>query len=323
MDIHGIGNALVDTEIQVKPSDLKALGLEKGLMTLIDENKRHAIEDYFTSHSKNQACGGSAANTILTATHCGARCSYSFRVGNDETGELFVSDFKTHGVHTQEQDRPAGETGRCLVLVTEDADRTMATHLGVSAQFSALDLDETSIENASWLYIEGYLVTSETGVEAAIKARQVAEQHDTKIAITLSDPGIVSFFSQQFQTIVGSGVDLLFCNEEEALAFTETESIDAAIIALKRIAKTFVITLGPKGAIVYDGLRVHSIPGTPVKAIDTNGAGDCFAGVFLGSLVQGDSYEASGQKAAKAAAKLVTQFGPRLSAQDIQVYTPS
>jgi sugar/nucleoside kinase (ribokinase family) len=188
----------------------------------------------------------------------------------------------------------------------------MHTHLGISETVSVADLHPDAIAASQYVYLEGYLVTSASGRAAAIQARELAEQSGARTALTFSDPNMVRFFKDGLQEMLGNGVDLLFCNQEEALTWAETESIEEAAEALKSIAKSFAITLGKQGALLFDGNNLLQVPATPVQAVDTNGAGDMFAGAFLYALTHGSDYQQAGSLATRAAAQLVTQFGPRL-----------
>ena len=205
-----------------------------------------------------------------------------------------------------------GETGKCLVLITPDAERTMLTHLGISETLCSKVLHAAAIAQAQYVYIEGYLVTSPTGRAAAIELREAAEKHGVKTALSLSDPGMVEFFGDGLRDMMGAGVDLLFCNEDEARGFTATENNTSAVEQLKKYAKTFAITCGARGALVFDGNTLHTIAPHTVKAIDTNGAGDMFAGAFLYAITHGYSWIEAGNLASRAAAEVVSHYGPRL-----------
>ena len=188
----------------------------------------------------------------------------------------------------------------------------MNTYLGISETVSVDDLHEPAIQQARYVYIEGYLVTSETGRAAAIALRERAEAHGVKTALSLSAPAMVQFFRDGLREMMGNGVSLLFCNREEAMGFTRTDSVEAAAEALKDSAGEFAITLGAEGALIYDGNNLIPIDPWPTQAIDTNGAGDMFAGAFLYGITHGYSHEAAGKLASAAASRVVSQFGPRL-----------
>lgn len=317
-DIYGLGAALVDTEIEVSERDLKDLGIEKGIMTLVDETRQAELLSKFTDHMKSskRASGGSAANSVIAASYFGAKCWYSCRVAKDENGEFYLKDLAEAGVsYESNRDSVEGTTGKCLVMITPDAERTMNTYLGTSEFLSIDDLNETAVADATYAYIEGYLVTSATGLPAAIRLKQLAEQHGTSTAISLSDPAIVEYFREGLLKIIGTGVDLMFCNEAEAINFTQTADLESAVEALRQHAKTFAVTRGDQGALVFDGNGLINIAANPTKAVDTNGAGDMFAGAFLCALTQGKTFEEAGQLASKASSVVVSQFGPRLRAE--------
>jgi sugar/nucleoside kinase (ribokinase family) len=185
---------------------------------------------------------------------------------------------------------PEGHSGRCLVMTSPDAERTMNTFLGVSSFLSPEHLDAEAIKNSSFVYLEGYLVASPRGLEALKEAKRIAERHKVSTALTFSDPSMVKYFSTQMEEIVGASVDLLFCNEEEAMIFTGTNTLADAREKLKQVAKRFAITLGANGALIYDGDTFIQIEPYKVRAIDTNGAGDMFSGAFMYGITHGHSY---------------------------------
>lgn len=316
--VYGVGAALVDTEIEVSDEELAQMGVEKGIMTLVDQQKQAELITHLEGHlvTASRASGGSAANTIIASSYFGGRAFYSCKVASDESGEFYLQDLRDAGVDSNFHDKKEdGVTGRCLVLISPDAERSMNTYLGISESLSVADLDHQAIAESEYVYIEGYLVTSETGRAAAIETRKIAEKHRVKTALSLSDPGMVEFFKAGLTEIVGAGVDLIFCNKAEALGWAETENLDDAIATLKLAAKTFAITLGAEGALVFDGEELHSIAGRPVDAIDTNGAGDMFAGAFLYGITNNYSFKQAGELASLASAKVVSQYGPRLQAE--------
>lgn len=314
-DIYGLGAALVDTEITVSDADLIRFGVDKGVMTLVDEQRQHELLRHLEGHlcHASRASGGSAANSIIAAQYFGASTFYSCKVANDENGRFYLDDLANAGVaFPQGVGSADGITGKCLVMITPDAERTMNTFLGISATLSTAEIAEEALKASKYVYIEGYLVTSPTGRPAAIRLRELAREHKVKTAVSLSDPAIVEYFYSDLREMVGSEVDLLFCNLAEALRFTRTDSLAEASAALRAVAKSFVITLGGDGAFIFDGEREFTVSAPKVKAVDTNGAGDMFAGAFLYAITQGMDYASAGELAVKAAAQVVSQFGPRL-----------
>lgn len=259
-------------------------------------------------------CGGSAANSIIAVSQFGGSSYYSCKVANDDLGNFYKKDLSANGVDSnlQTEELESGITGKCLVMTTEDASRTMNTFLGITADYSRSEIKEDALKNSQYLYIEGYLVTSENGQDAMKHAKKLAEENNVKTALTFSDPAMVKYFRDQMISVVGSGVDLLFCNEEEAMLYTGKDNLSEAQEALKQSAKKFVITLGEKGATIFDGEAFIDIEPHKAEAIDTNGAGDLFAGAFMYGITNGKSYSDAGKLASIASSKVVTQFGPRL-----------
>lgn len=320
-DVYGIGNALLDIEYEITHEFLEKNNIEKGVMTLVGEARQLELARLLGEASMRKvACGGSAANTLIALSYFGGKAFYSCKIANDQTGDHFYNDMREAGLATNLdfQTHERGHTGKCMVFVTHDADRTMNTFLGISETLSINEIHEPAIKESQYLYIEGYLMTSATAFLAVQKAKQIAKAHGVKIAMTLSDPFIVGHFKEQFLKIIDTGVDLLFCNEEEAFMFTQTSDLDSAIENLKKIAKAFVITLGSKGSWVFDGQAGYLIQPLPVKVVDTLGAGDMYAGAFLAGITQGLDFKKAGDLASAASAKIVTEYGPRLSRKEIE-----
>jgi sugar/nucleoside kinase (ribokinase family) len=316
--IYGIGAALVDTEITLTDSDLTTMAVAKGVMTLVDEERQNALIDYLQDHlvASHRASGGSAANTIIAASYFGCDNFYSCKVAHDENGKFYLNDIQAAGVATPAHIiPPAGITGKCLVMITPDAERTMNTFLGISETLSINELDINAIAKSHYVYIEGYLVSSPTGRAAAIELRNQAEANNTRTAMSLSDPAMVQFFRDGLAEMIGEGVDLIFCNRDEAIGFTQTHSLEEACEELKKYCKKFAITCGGDGALVFDGEKLIKVSATPITPVDTNGAGDMFAGAFLYAISQGKDFKIAAEFANLAAAKVVSQFGPRLKAE--------
>jgi sugar/nucleoside kinase (ribokinase family) len=316
--VYGIGAALVDTEIEVDDSDLESMGVEKSLMTLVDEARQSELIDHLENHlvHANHASGGSAGNSMIATALFGGRTFMSCKVAADRDGDIYLADLESAGVdHCLANGRAPGTTGKCLVLISPDAERSMNTFLGISETLSVAELDEQAIANSEYLYVEGYLVTSPTGRAAAIRARELAEAAGVRTALSFSDPGMVQFFRDGIRDMIGARVDLVFCNEEEAKGWGQTERLDEAIESLKQVARSFVITRGARGAITFDGDEIGEVAAQPVTAVDSNGAGDMFAGAFLYALGRGESFRRAGEFASLAAGQIVSQYGPRLSAE--------
>ena len=314
-NVYGIGNALVDIVTEVDDRFLTDHKIEKGLMTLVDEESQTRIYNAINMNKSNKQCGGSVANSVIAVAQFGGTSYYSCKVANDELGKFYRDDLKANGVDTNldEHELEEGITGKCLVMTTADASRTMNTYLGITSDYSRNQITEHALKDSEYLYIEGYLVTSENGQDAMKYAKHLAEDNGVKAALTFSDPSMVKYFKEPMQSIVGASVDLLFCNEEEAMLYTGKDNLMEARDELKKDAKRFVITQGANGAMIYDGDTFIDIEPYKVNAIDSNGAGDLFAGAFLAGITNGRSFADAGKLASLASSKVVTQFGPRLA----------
>jgi sugar/nucleoside kinase (ribokinase family) len=319
-DVYALGNALLDIEFEVSPEVLQTLGIEKGVMTLLDQDSQDKIVSNLANYDQKRSCGGSAANTLIAISQFGGKAFYSCKVADDEPGKFYTQDLIDCGVTTNLESHVAesGVTGKCLVFVTPDADRTMNTFLGISGEFSDAELVPEAIQQAEYTYIEGYLVSGESSKQAAIKARETAQAAGNKVAFTLADLNMVKFFKSGLLEIIGSGVDFLFANEGEALLMADTEDFTEAIEYLKTLATRFAVTRGALGSVVFDGEQLIKIEAFPVKAIDTVGAGDMYAGAFLYGITNGMSYSEAGRLASLASSQIVTTLGARMKTAAVQ-----
>lgn len=314
-DIYGVGAALLDTEVLVSDKFLASNNISKGVMTLVEENHQNKlIRDLITQNIKlHKKCGGSVCNSLVAATNFGAKTFFSGKVGDDLDGRIFVDDLMASGVTFQGVSScRSGATGRCLVLVTQDAERTMHTYLGVSDSLGDKEIDARALQKSSWLYLEGYLVTNLSRVTMLIDLLSIAKRDKVKIAVSLSDPFIASIYRNSLAKILATGVDLIFCNKHEALSFTETKSIEHAFEVLKGYASNLVITDGSNGSISYDGSQITESRGIKVDALDTTGAGDMFAGSFLYAINSGRSFSWAAEFSNYCASEVVKKMGPRL-----------
>lgn len=318
-DVYGLGNALVDIEIELTDDELARLEVEKGMMTLIDFNRHHELLTHVQGSTHSRACGGSAANSTIAVAQLGGSSFYSCRIGNDETGDFYLMDLHREGVDSNldKVAREDGVTGKCLVMITPDAERSMNTFLGITTDMTPACLDLDSLAQSQYLYIEGYLAASEQAVETANLAIEHAQKNDVKVAISLSDISMIEFCRAGLDSMLSRKIDMIFANEQEAIAYTGTSDLAEAQEKLKDISHASAITLGDKGAIIFDGDSSCHVDAQTVDAIDTNGAGDLFAGAYLYGISHGYSAEKSAKLASYASGMLVTQFGPRLNADFI------
>ncbi|ALH96042.1 adenosine kinase [Acinetobacter equi] len=314
VDLFAIGNALIDQEFKVSDDFLTQQNLQKGTMQLSDgETQANLYNNLLkTQNYKGQTSGGSAANTTVAFSALGGSAFYGCRVGNDDLGEIYLKGLNDAGIETSQQSISEGVTGTCMVLVSDDSERTMHTYLGITAELSDQEINFEPLKTAQWLYIEGYLSTSETARIAVKQAREIAKENQVKIALTLSDPAMVQYAREGLNELIDDGVDLLFCNQQEALMYTETDHLDDALTKLKLLSKYIVITLSEKGALIATKNNTFTVPGRQVNAVDTNGAGDAFAGAFLYALNSGMSFTQAAELAVLISSEVVSKFGARL-----------
>lgn len=321
-DVYGVGNALVDVQAQVDDKLVADTGFDKGIMTLVDDAQQQDVLARLNGLPLNRCAGGSAANTIVGVADFGGKAAYVGKVAADETGNFFLQDMREMGVTIEVSPASEGQTGTCAVLITEDAQRTMLTNLGVSATLTEADIDEDELKQAKYVYVEGYLLTGDTTKAAAYKAIELAKKNNVKVAFTASDPFLVNMIRDEIWSLVEGPVDLFFCNEEEAKSLTGKDDPIACAAEIHNHADNVAMTLGPNGSIIMHGGEAIAIEGVSVDAIDTTGAGDMYAGGLLYGITNGMSWKQAGHLASHAAARIVSQLGARMerrfTAEEIQ-----
>ena len=312
-DVYGVGHALVDIQYTVSTDFLEELGIDKGVMTLVDEERQQTLFQALRDEPIASASGGSAANTMIGVAGFGGRAYYACQLGKDEWADFYQQDLERAGVSSDPANRVSGRTGQCVIFITPDADRTLNTFLGVSSDIGPQQLREETIADSQHVYLEGYLLSSDSGFAACRRAQTLARKHGTAVSLTLSDPFMVTSCKERFVELVDNGVDLLFCNEDEARAYTGLQEREAACRALTDLVKVACITCGAEGAVIYEQDQRTHVPGVPVEALDTTGAGDLFAGGLLFGITNGYNLADAGKLGSYAAAQVVARYGPRLS----------
>lgn len=308
----GIGNAIVDVIAPVEDAFLAENGVEKGIMTLIDTER--AVELYGRMGPAREVSGGSAANTIAGIAALGGRTAYVGKVKDDQLGAIFAHDLRAQGAGyatpLAPKDHPA-ETGRCMVLVSPDGERSMSTYLGVSEFLAPSDIDEAQMAAAEWIFLEGYRFDGPDSIAAFEKAVRATKSSGGRVAITLSDPFCVERHRDEFLRMIRDDVDLLVANEHELQSLYQTDDLEAAMLrALAEIPIT-ACTVGAKGAHVLAGeTRVHT-PATAVKVVDATGAGDLFASGFLHGVTTGRDWLTCAQMGCVAAGEVIGHIGAR------------
>jgi sugar/nucleoside kinase (ribokinase family) len=327
-DVVAIGSALVDVLSDASLEDLRRFELAKGSMTLVDLARAAML--YEGMGPATEMSGGSAANTAVGVAELGGRVGYLGKVAADELGEIFLHDIAAAGVvlgHTsrvEPSSDPADDraTGRCLVYVTDDGERTMATHLGVAATMGPEDLDEELIASAQVVYLEGYLWDLGPAKTAMRRAMQVAHESDSLVALTLSDSFCVQRNQREFLELLHGDVDVLFANEDETTLLFGTPTFDEALAAVEETGILAALTRGAAGSVVVAASGPVHIPADPVEHVaDTTGAGDLFAAGFLYGLTHGKDPESCARLGGLCAAEIISHIGARPQADLRQLAT--
>ena len=311
LDVVGIGNALVDVLSQEDEAFLAGQGLVKGAMQLVDEAR--ARELYAAMGPAVEISGGSAANTIVGVASFGGRAHYVGKVRDDQLGEVFSHDLRAVGVGYSTPAATTGPpTGRCLIVVTPDAQRTLTTYLGASVHLGPGEIDKRLIERASILYLEGYLFDPPEAQRAFRAAADMAHAAGRKVALTLSDPFCVDRHRDAFRELVERHVDVLFANEAEIRSLYQTTDFDGALRQVRGHCAVAALTRSERGSVVVAGDEVHVIAASPVKTVvDTTGAGDLYAAGFMIGLSRGLDPATCGRLGSLAAAEVISHVGAR------------
>jgi sugar/nucleoside kinase (ribokinase family) len=315
-DVLGIGNAIFDVLVQTDEDFLKAHGMTKGGMALIDEARALSIYQDMGKNSGTavEMSGGSAANTIVGVANLGARAAYVGKVRDDQIGGLYTHDIRAAGVAFETRSATGGPaTGCSYILVTPDGERTMNTYLGAAQELMPADIDAAQVAASAIVYLEGYLWDPKSAKEAFVKASTVAHGAGRQVALTLSDAFCVGRYRSEFLDLMRRGtVDLIFANEAELTSLYETSDFDIALTQLRSDVKLGVVTRSEKGCVVASKDGVLAVPAFPIqKLVDTTGAGDLFAAGFLFGLVRNAGHENAGRLGALAAAEVIQHIGAR------------
>lgn len=311
IDVIGVGNAIVDVLAKVDDRFLNSHGIKKGSMTLIDHEQAERL--YNAMPPSVEKSGGSAANTMAGIVSLGGSAAFIGKVKQDELGKIFKHDLKAIGVQYATEALAHGVgTARCLVMVTPDSERSMATYLGATREINIDDINEELIASAKVTYLEGYLWDEQHAKDAMREAVRIAVKHGNEIALSLSDPFCVQRHKEELMELIKRHVDILFANEAEIKELFNVTDIKDAIPNLREICKTTAITLGAKGSVIIAGEDVHEIEsGKNLNVVDTTGAGDLYASGFLFGYTQGKSLAECGRIATIAASEVIQHIGAR------------
>lgn len=307
----GIGNAMVDVISHASEEALARLGVQKGIMQLIDMPRAVAL--YGSIGPAEEVSGGSAANTIAGVAKLGGRTAYVGKVKDDQLGAIFAHDLRAQGAVYETPLAPKTaeqETGRCIILVTPDGERSMNTYLGVTEFLTPADIDVGQMAQAEWIYLEGYRFDGPESHEAFAKAIAACKAAGGRVSLTLSDPFCVERHRDAFRKMIREDVDLLFANRAELMSMYQCD-FPAAMQAAAAEVAIVAATESEKGAhVLWDGQHRH-VPAMPTRIVDATGAGDLFAGAFLWGLTEGHGLETCGRMGCVAASEIISHIGAR------------
>ena len=312
-DIVGIGNAIVDVIADVNNDFLENNKLRKGLMSLVDLESIKSISKNI--EIKATVSGGSVANSIVALAQNNIKTAFIGKVGKDKIGNSFIEGLQKEKVtFTGTAYSDESETGRCLVMVTPDAQRTMSTYLGISQKLTANDIDEDVISHSNIVYLEGYLWDLDDAQMAIKKAISLAKKNHKLVAFSVSDVFCIERFRDSFKDLVNNEADLIFANEEEIKSLFEKSDLNECLKMIKEKEKVFAITLGEKGAVIAHKGDIHNIESQKIDNLtDTTGAGDLFAAGFLLKYISGSDLIECGKEGVNFASQIIQVYGARLN----------
>jgi len=311
IDMVALGHPLVDVLTHETDDVVARSGVERGAMTMVDADRSDEI--YAQLGPAQETSGGSAANTAVGVAAFGGRAAFIGRIADDTFGKVFAHDLRSAGVEFDVSPATDGApTGRCLVIVAADAERTMCTYLGAGAEIDPRDVDSDRVRGAAVTYLEGYLWDGPDAKEAIRRAASLAREAGRKVAMTLSDPFCVGRHRDEFRALIASDIDVLFANEEEITMLYEVDDFDEAASRVRHDCEISALTRGALGSVVVSGDQRHVIPAEPVaRVVDTTGAGDLYAAGVIYGLTHGHGLETCGRLGSLAAAEVISHLGAR------------
>jgi len=313
VEVYGIGNPLIDIVVEAEDGDLAALGLEKGIMHLVDLDERGRILDQVKDRRTAYGCGGSAPNTLIFLSALGVKTVLAGKIGKDEFGKKYAENLPVENMESRLV-VGTGVTGSSIILVTPDSERTMNTYLGANREFSVDDVDLDAVRRAGYLYFTGYMWDTDLQKNAVLKALKECKKNGGTVAFDLADPFAVNRNRDEFITLISENADIAFANREEATLLFGTDTAEEAVSALSRVCALAVVKDGAAGSLIKrPGCEVERIPVRKIKAVDTTGAGDMYAAGFLYGVLSGMSDRESGICASYLASRVVETWGAQFT----------
>jgi sugar/nucleoside kinase (ribokinase family) len=305
----GMGNALIDILFRLEDDTiLETLSLPKGSMQLVDNHTAKMVEEAAASSFTSQASGGSAANTIHGLANLGIFTAFLGKTGKDNWGDFFRKDMELrniipHLLHSE------NESGRAIALISPDSERTFATFLGAAVELSAEDIPEDLFSGYNHFYVEGYLVQNQTLIKEALKR---AKNNGLTVSLDLASFNVVQDNLEFLREMVETYVDILFANEEEAVAFTQGLKDEEALLWMGLMCDTVILKKGEKGSLIKHFDDVVEVPAVKTNPIDTTGAGDLYSAGFLYGMIHSLPLEKCGQIGSLLAANVIEVIGPKM-----------
>ena len=311
IDVVALGHPLLDILTHETGDVIARAGVERGAMTMVDAARSDKI--YAELGPAQETSGGSAANTTVGVAAFGGRAAFIGRIADDAFGRVFAHDLRSAGVEFDVSPATDGApTGRCLVIVAADAERTMCTYLGAGAEIDPRDVDADRVGSAAITYLEGYLWDEPAAKDAIRRAASLARDAGRKVAFTLSDPFCVERHRDEFRELIASNVDVLFANEHEITMLFEVDDFDDAARLVSAHCEIAALTRGAQGSVVISGTERYDIAADPVATlVDTTGAGDLYAAGFLFGLTHGYELPTCGRLGSLGAAEVISHLGAR------------
>lgn len=306
----GLGNPLLDTTATVEDAFLEEHGFTRGGMHLIDLEQSARLMQLIRTMNPSVNPGGSVANALASAVSLGGRALFLGAIGKDEYGEEYRRLIQGIGIESALRPVPVPQ-GSCTVMVTADGERTMATHLGAAVRFEEDHLEEEALRNTDLLHVEGYQLDSPNQTEAARMAMSIVKEAGGRVAMDCSDTLLVQRHRKTLEAFIDEHVDILLSNGAEARELTGKDP-EEAIREIAARVEVSVVTLGEEGCLVMSGDEIHRVPGVDVEVVNTNGAGDTFAGAFLQSFLDGKGLKRSATIASYMAGQVVAREGSRV-----------
>jgi sugar/nucleoside kinase (ribokinase family) len=307
-DVFGMGNSLIDIQAFVSNEFLDEIGVTKGIMHLIDEERSRSILKRLERIPTEMLPGGSCANTMSTVAFLGGKPVYTGIVAEDYYGKVYEEKIRGYGVKTRVRSVKHGLTGSSIILTTPDAERTMNTHLGVCREFTKNDIDLEVLKQCQVFHLAGYMWDTDNQKKTAIFAMEHAKRFGLKVSFDIADPFLVERNRGEFPQVIEEYVDILFGNAQEVMMLTDIDSPIEAGKALQKHCEMAAVKVGKEGSFIITD-QIAKIAPFPVEAIDTTGAGDCYAGGFLYAYCQGKPLADCGRVANYIASKIVTVKG--------------